>query len=124
MSNSNNKGKTWAANVRRLNKKGWNEPLVREVEGMSNDQWEAEVIRLGQALEVLREKAPNAFQKAEQLNDKFCEEGGDAPGAVFLARGVVLLAALLKDRGQADEPEARSTVSSTTSIDADAEVLS
>lgn len=94
MSNSNNKGTTWAARVRALNKDGWDENLERRVQGMTGEEWEALGMRVERAMDVLAVKAPRAHQRALDMITQYCSEAN--PGAaVVLGEGVIVLAAML-----------------------------
>jgi hypothetical protein len=89
------KGSTWARNVRALNSAANAHDWHQIVATMSVDDWDALVVELQMSGEVLLARAPAAVERACELNNKFCEED-NAPAAVMLARGMVLLAAILK----------------------------
>jgi hypothetical protein len=94
MSNSNNKGKTWAANVRRLNKHVNDPTMDNKARSMSLAEWETWAIRLGRAQQVLRLKAPSAYEKSVEMMVRYCAED-NAGAALVLAHGVVVLSAML-----------------------------
>jgi hypothetical protein len=91
---NNNKGKTWAANVRRLNKHVCDPSMNIKAQSMSLDEWETWAIRLARAQQVLRLKAPRAYEKSVEMMVRYCAED-NAGAAVVLAQGVVVLAAML-----------------------------
>lgn len=101
------RGSTWARNVRALNKSANAHDWHQTVATMSVDDWEKEVMNLGMAGEVLLERAPAAVKRACELNDKFCVED-NAPAAVMLARGMVLLAAILRTEPVRDRTDVQS----------------
>jgi len=90
------KGSTWARNVRALNSSANAHDWHHTVATMSVDDWDALVVKLQMSGEVLLERAPAAVKRACELNDQYCEED-NAPAAVILARGMVLLAAILRN---------------------------
>ena len=101
------KGSTWARNVRALNKSANAHDWHQIVVAMSLDDWGALFVKLQMAEEVLLKRAPAAFKRARALNDKFCAED-NAPAAVMLAHGMILLAAMLRTQAGGDRAEVQS----------------